>query len=297
MDDRTFDRLTASLAPHLARRRLLGGLLGAAAAVLPAWAPPALACPRPRRCGEDGCCRANQVCLDGECAPRHCADGRANGGETDVDCGGTCRRFKRCGLAQVCERQDDCGLFALVCTGVPSFCPGARPGVKRCFRCRTDLACLRDRPRCLCGFCRECLRDEDCPVRGGPAGNRFCVAPLGGDCPADHPCVCRECRTDADCPPDKFCDEQNTCVQSNTCATGQDFCLDGIVGCNGNPDCVCRQTLNSEPFCAHTATVVCGCSSEADCTAFGVGPGTQCVRAEGTCGSANCQTICALPCG
>ena len=35
-------------------------------------------------------CAGEQVCVDGNCLPNHCADGMASGDETMVDCGGSC---------------------------------------------------------------------------------------------------------------------------------------------------------------------------------------------------------------
>ncbi len=40
-------------------------------------------------CG-DSMCAGEQVCVDGNCLPNHCADGMASGDETMVDCGGSC---------------------------------------------------------------------------------------------------------------------------------------------------------------------------------------------------------------
>jgi hypothetical protein len=324
MDGHRFDHLTATLARGLQRRRLLATLFGTAVSAVLVWSENAVGkkkkdgCPKKRRCGENGCCRKDQVCIRDQCAPGHCGDGKRNQGETDADCGGSCRRFRQCGLAERCDQDEDCrqSFPSLLCVVRESFCPGARPGVKRCFNCRTDAACLRETPRCLCGECQECLRDEDCPVRGGPEENRFCVAPLAGNCPGEHPCKCRECRSNADCAAEEFCDDDNRCVpcaqrrgssrsgraeQCSTCGADQDFCVDGLVGCNGNDQCLCRQTVNNEPFCAQPGDFLSDCTSDQSCIDGLQSPGTRCVKQR----EPNCDTgsggdvtsTCVLPCG
>jgi hypothetical protein len=260
MDDRTFDCLTASLATKL-NRRLLGSFLGTLTAAL-AWAPTAVTkpknCPQSRRCG-NRCCKAVETCTNrnkSKCV-HHCNDGQKNRGETDEDCGGTCRKKKKCRLGFECKRDDDCQ-GDLFCIEREESCPGARVGVRRCFTCRDDNDCTTLKPRCLCGTCHECTEDGDCPRPGQGATLKNCVAPRpAGTCPGDRPCKCRECREDGDCegnPDGSLCDPANGLC--GECREGQDetdcpdpgkpVCVGGTCEqCGDDVDCPADQECTS----------------------------------------------------
>jgi hypothetical protein len=335
MDGAHFDRLTRALA---SRRGLLGGMAGA----LLAWVPTAVArpnqCPEDRQCG-NRCCKKQQTCKNAQNPAKrkcvhHCKDGTKNRGETDEDCGGTCRTKKKCRLAHLCKRDDDCQ-GDLFCIERETVCPGAREGVRRCFTCRTDGDCRPLKPHCLCGSCHQCREDEHCPRTGQPASLDKCVAPRSGGCPAGLPCKCRECRIDDDCAEGEVCDEDGlcelcaqgqggqvqaaacptscvtdddcqagelcedgTCVRETTCTAGQDFCLVGPGdGCDGNPLCVCQQTTSGHPFCSSGGSCF-ECAVDSDCAAV-TGPGSVCIDHSGPecpgCAEHN-HRACVRPC-
>lgn len=237
MDASRFDRFAATLAGGPSRRRLLAAVLGAVATA--AGADPGVAkkkgkknrgkrkndCPksRPVRCGET-CCGLLEGCKDGGCVD-HCADGVKNLGEADVDCGGSCRDVRRCGLAQSCDEDADCANE--VCDRFPDLGPGTF-----CLPCRIDSDCERlggTARRCFDNFCRECAIDADCPRPGQPAARSRCIEPLTNACPPGSPCVCGECRTSADCPNGTVCDEDGLCFGGcrgfGDCGTGRTCCF------------------------------------------------------------------------
>jgi hypothetical protein len=112
-----------------------------------------------------------------------CGDGRQNGAETDVDCGGTC---PRCGLGKTCASRNDC-TTALCVDGAcaepasPAECGQDTDG-SNCAT-RTNAAgqkiCTRIDGRFFgTGTCEQlCLATEQCvlPVSGGVE----CVLPCG----------------------------------------------------------------------------------------------------------------------
>jgi hypothetical protein len=109
-------------------------------------------------CGNDGCnvcqggacvnrvdgarCGENSRCRDGVCTPlpATCSDGRLNGDESEVDCGGTC---DRCANGKTCTTRDDCD--------------SARCAGGQCATCATTADCGRD----AAGAC-GCTADGRC---------------------------------------------------------------------------------------------------------------------------------------
>ncbi|MEZ4409716.1 MAG: hypothetical protein R3A52_25075 [Polyangiales bacterium] len=59
----------------------------------------------PLHCGACGVACASGVCAGGACQPARCDDGVMNGGETDLDCGGSCGG---CALGRRCAGNTDC---------------------------------------------------------------------------------------------------------------------------------------------------------------------------------------------
>jgi hypothetical protein len=286
MDSARFDQLAAAVSGRRSRRTALASLVAGLFAGLTPPAAQGQSCPRGRaRCGTK-CCKSVETCKRGRCV-HHCRDGKKNKGETDTDCGGSCRSRKRCPELASCQVDADCE------TGVCES-PSAFPDKKFCLQCRTDTDCVEKdaaRPICERSFCYECRTNGDCPSPGRPAEDQFCVEPVSGACPDDVACVCGECRTNADCDEGLICDEDNQCTGA-TCTEDDDVCLTEVVsGCNGGPFCQCRTTLEDTIFCASGLFAINGCVSAADCV--GLRPGTRCIH---RCDFEGGGTICAEPC-
>ena len=143
MDPIRFEALTRSLtAPGSRRKALAGALVGSLGVLGLAHSEDAAAkkkCPscKKRKKGKckpkpNGATCAGGSCLGGRCVT--CNDGLKNGSETDVDCGGSC---KRCGNGRSCLVANDCA--SGTCTG----------GV--CVTCTPNQLCGSDaRGSCRC---------------------------------------------------------------------------------------------------------------------------------------------------
>ncbi len=132
-------------------------------------------------------CENGEVCLqDRDCRTDYCRalacqaappsvhqDGRRNGGETDIDCGGTAAPDSLCAAGRRCKVSDDC---ISTCTG--GFCdtPGPTDGKKN--NGETDVDCGGpSAPKCLVGG--ACLGASDCMLLACTAN--LCVTPTASD--------------------------------------------------------------------------------------------------------------------
>jgi hypothetical protein len=107
---------------------------------------------------DDDC--PEHVCESGSCRPARCDDGRRNGTETDVDCGGSCTP---CSAGSVCRADSDCSENACQ----DAHCCGGE--LVDCTRCARRLAGTN-----------KCALSGD----AGPACDAFL------QCLSDHPDVC-----------------------------------------------------------------------------------------------------------
>ena len=262
MDADRFDTLTRSLTAAGSRRRALAAVLAGSLGVLGSTASAKKKkkkkgknkdrntdCPqsKPNRCG-DKCCKPSEACIKGKCV-NHCNDGKKNFGETGVDCGGTCidppgSGFGTCVIGQGCDDDGDC--FSAVCEVTAS-------GQKQCVFCRASRDCsliAPDRPACINFECFQCSRDADCPRPGQPPERDKCVEPVSAECPAGHPCACRQCRNSVDCAQGQTCDENGACIE-----------------CISNADCPRSNQPEEQRVCVNG---VCReCAQTADCVTAG----------------------------
>jgi hypothetical protein len=352
MDADRFDALTLTLTASRSRRVTLGGLVAGVLVALGRTrdVPTVLAKKKrgkgkkgkakkkscsagnPIRCGRF-CCRPDERCRGGQCVS-HCEDGEPNFGETDTDCGGTCRSVRTCRLGKSCAQDADC--FNNVCTGnlcaecrIDSDCDGLGNPLRFrcfdnfCFECATNFDCPRPgqgakQTVCINKRCVECASGADCPIE-----RPFCMTDINEECVdnAVRPCACRACRDEVDCAAGQVCDEsngncvecvqdadcatagqvclQNTCRTPATCAAGLDLCTQGFGAgtvCGGN--CRCHTTTESETRCVSGLESSCdaqvACTSRGECEARH-GPGTFCIRDTGNfCGCAFCAAQCAV---
>lgn len=173
-------------------------------------------CAEDQGCAIDDDC-ATKSCVAGKCveavAPT-CEDGKKNGAEVDVDCGGGCGP---CGDGKACVQGPDCASAVCkehVCAPTPK--PTCTDGVKN--GAETDVDC--GGPSCeKCGYEGACLGPSDCA--DGVCTDLTCAAPTCDDQ------VTNEDETDVDCGG----------LQCAACATGK-HCLNVMdcasLSCVGN---------------------------------------------------------------
>lgn len=105
---------------------------------------PCAPCQNGQRCDVDGDC-ASGVCDEATCVAATCFDGRLNGDEGGLDCGGTMMGCRRCLAGELCRQPEDCASFAFYMddeSPVP--------------------ACYREEPGSAFGFCLPSCCSNDC---------------------------------------------------------------------------------------------------------------------------------------
>ncbi len=264
----------------------------------------------PTRCADTKFCNVGKDCQSGVCsltspqvclAPT-CTDNTWNGGETDVDCGGTCATTKKCADGKMCKAVTDCinpaskcdvsGDF-LVCTP-----PGCSDNVKNgdetgkdcggsCTPCAVGGGCLKDGDcklpesgKCITGTCAAAACND--LVKNGKESAADCGSSGTGTYPVCSACVDgKTCSTPADCV-SKSCNGAclaPTCNDSilngsevdtdcgSACGTSK-LCIDGKI-CNANADCV-NGWCNASKICktpSCTDGILNGSEGDTDCGA------------------------------
>jgi hypothetical protein len=162
---------------------------------------PPVACADGTQCvksGTNATCEVPTLPDGGKPPPASCADGKKNGTETDVDCGGAC---PKCADGLLCGVATDCtsGVCEAACTGLLCF-PGTRDKVCRPAQCsdgvkngaETSIDCGgADCSRCAVGD--TCKANADCQSNictGGKCVAAACTADQCNPCllPTDAPC-------------------------------------------------------------------------------------------------------------
>jgi hypothetical protein len=251
-------------------------------------------------CNSDVDCES-QVCASGRCAAASCTDGRENGSETGVDCGGSCEACsdcdgsecnppdptcddgirnqdegdtdcggpctERCAAGDSCGTDDDCasGLFCpeatAECTTV-SCADGARNGAELQVDCGGGIC-----PGCAIGA--PCNTNGDCVE--GVCTDGECAAPTctdgvrnGGEPSVDCGANC-----DESCPEGEPCSLGADCESAVCNAAG---CSDGTPLCCQAPTCSDGVRNGNEPSqdCGNAACGLCPngrpCGANAVCT-------------------------------
>ena len=187
-------------------------------------------CPRcdvRQRCGSDGDCLSDLVCMKGHCAEPSCSDNAQNGDETGTDCGGSCvdQGFP-CDDGIGCTVNKDCS---------STFCSN-QVCTDHCLSKKNDA----DETGTDCGgkTCDKCGDNDHCKVAGdcqsNICSNGSCVPPTcddtvinqnesdtdcGGVCtPAKYCHVDQLCNTGADC--ESYVCTSGHCVADLTIPTG-----------------------------------------------------------------------------
>ncbi|CAF4161734.1 unnamed protein product, partial [Rotaria sordida] len=207
--------------------------------------------------------------------PPTCNDGVANGGETDVDCGGPCAPSNPCNIGQECNASADCATGICndsnQCTGptcndgllnqgeADIDCGGPCTPIRTCNigqHCNVSTDCtsglcnssnLCDGPRCNDGILNQGEADIDC----------------GGPCTSIRTCeIGQHCNVSTDC-------TSGICNSTNQCDGPS--CSDGILN-QGEADVDCGGP------CAPGKTCEIGqhCNVSTDCTSGTCNSSNQC---------------------
>ncbi len=204
------------------------------------------------------CTDHNGVVCDGlgNCVATHCTDGIQDGGETGVDCGGTCAP---CADGMGCKVPADC---------TSGYCVGGPPGT--CTACTTDLECA--------------------------AGDYCDTTTAGGTCtpmqPDAKPCTSADQCTSGYCADGVCCNVGcvGTCVGCTMAHTGlaDGTCGDYSVGTTAPAgQCPTSATLP----CGNDGR--CGANAVCEQTATGTACGTTCLSATETTNQCNGSGACA----
>jgi len=156
------------------------------------------------------------VCFEGSCVAPTCADGVANGAETDIDCGGA--DCGPCEIGNACVAAADClssTCDAETCVVAPTCDDQSSNGLE------TDVDC----GGADCDACQDgqvCAVGSDC--FNGVCDNGLCAAPTCEDG------VTNSAETDADCggADCDACAVGKACTEDTDCVSG--VCQAGICG-------------------------------------------------------------------
>jgi hypothetical protein len=182
---------------------------------------------------DDDCVSMNCDEKTGTCMPDQCSDGRQNGDETDVDCGGSCPMG--CDDGEGCLVDDDCISMncnpgQMICQGQPACDDRMQNGDE------TDVDCGGSCPD-DCDDGEGCLVGDDCISGVCDPDMLVCMAPACDDG------VMNGDETDLDC--GGACG--NTCETGEDCLIGGD-CIDDVC----DPDdltCAPPLTVDAAPSC------------------------------------------------
>jgi len=196
--------------------------------------------PSKESCNKDGNCTidsyctkgsecASEFCYSDKCTEPSCDDGKRNGNETDIDCGG--ERCDRCSIGDTCKINLDCSSSlceSRTCKRINLCKDGIKSGGE------TDVDCggsCRDK----CELARGCNTDEDC-VSGLVCTSHICTItrPGSGLIPIDErerriPEIPYEERdSDNDGIPDMW-EEQNGLDPNDPSDSSEDYDQDGLI--------------------------------------------------------------------
>lgn len=216
------------------------------------------------RCGLGEGCRAPSDCdvgivcsVYGTCTTT-CGDGLPTPGETDLDCGGTCRNESLCEINQGCAVAEDCATGICNARNFTCVATTCRNGIIDGDETGTDCGgseCSR------CGLGKACDSGDDCTT---------------GFCGALGTCVSDACNdgvqngdeTDVDCGGSCLnqCRTGRVCSISSDCRSG--LCIDDVCVSDRCQDRV-RNGTESDVDCGGTCVDVCevgqACFDADDC--------------------------------
>ena len=168
-------------------------------------------------CGSDNANCMSNVCnfVTGLCVSTQCADGRVDGVETDVDCGGgTCNA---CDPGKTCKANGDCGSAACDFGQVPHKCVTDQCVDRHQDGSETDVDCGGG-TCALCALGKTCAQASDC-------SSGYCD-------PGSHKCACGGIG--------------QACCMGAVCTQPQDLCT-GAISCSGANICVQSNPVSCPP--------------------------------------------------
>lgn len=210
-------------------------------------------------CADGQPCELDRDCTSGFCDAGKCAtppseshsDGKKNGGETGVDCGGSVKDTKPCPDGEGCVDSADC-----VGTCAANVCGPAGPTDGKKNNGETDVDCGGPSAP-PCASAKGCDVDTDCIDKYCPAAQKLCVEPRSDDgvkngtetdvdCGGASGKKCAEakaCLVDADCV--GACNYASKCVDAPSCKPklGGDTCGTGEVGSGAEQHQSCCRSL------------------------------------------------------
>lgn len=254
------------------------------------------------RCQTNAECGSGEQCLELHCRPASCADGRLDGLETDLDCGGA--HCAPCGGGALCLNAGDCA--ARSCLDHRCVEPTCTDGIANGLE--SDVDCGGACPKCALGG--ACELTSDCQL-GACVDGRCAVgqgscagASCGGICvdPNVDPMNCGRCG--------------NVCPAPMACVAGQcaQLCIGGSLECGGacvdpssNPQHCggCNRPCGAGTICVNAACVPTCAPNQVRC---GGGPCVSLDRDPSNCGQCGrscpgtsacvanqCVPLCAAP--
>ena len=223
-------------------------------------------------CGTVDANCASNFCnyVTGLCVANACSDGRVDGAETDVDCGGgTC---SACDPGRICKVDGDCGSAACDWGPSPHKCITDQCVDHHQDGSETDVDCGG-------GSCATCAIGKTC-AQGSDCASGYCD-------PSSHKCACGgvgqaccnggACTQNSDlCTGTVSCSSSNICVESNpvTCPPAQNSCQ--VAGTCQPSTGTCSPTqLLTGPTCNLANTDQCIVANSSSCANGQCVGGTQ----------------------
>ena len=241
----------------------------------------------------DGTTCSGGTCSAGTCVPVSCKDGKKNGTETDIDCGGSC---SACADGATCQATKDCKSAS--CLGGTCQAPTCSDGVTNGTETGKDCG----------GSCPGCPDAAKCGVGGdcnsGVCVKGTCAAPTctdgkknGGETGADCGGGCPGCPAGTPCAAASECASDLCTGGSCTAASCQDGVKNGVetgVDCGGTcPGCPAGGPCKASADCATSWCNAgkCGVPTCSDKIANGLESDVDCGGPCAPCGLAKvCKT-------
>ena len=225
-------------------------------------------------CLRAGDCAAGQTCSPtNTCVPLACMNGRQDGSETDLDCGGSC---SPCATGKTCKLDPDCTTGA--CDALSLTCVASPCADHRTDGDESDVDCGGSCPT-PCALDQGCVADADCITNACDGVSHTCVVdqcadhrPDGDETDADcGGLICttrcpigKACLLDTDCDVPYACDGTSLTCVSSQCSDHRQDGVETDVDCGGANGCLrcasgqtCARTTDCRAGHVCSATQIC----------------------------------------